>query len=363
MDERVNPWQSQADEWRRFAEQALATWTTRAEPVVKDVAEGMLLGQETVLRCAELMGEAWRSTAASMEAGNDWPAAVERFASQLRPGAGLSPDAVAAATADSAEMWRLYLETVGRMVGPWGESLRQTPGRVGPVLTGDHSAFIQLTKLYWDAWEKTGGRLLESPGLGFTREFNEKLMRGFDAWIEHRRAVAEYHLIVNDAWVDAVTAVLHDLRRRAEQGKPVESLRDFTTLWTTVTDGKMEEAFRSEMYAEAQGRMLNAAMRYRQQERAIVDTFLKMTDVAARSELDEAFREIYLLRRELKALRREVEGFKHASAARPGAAGDADLQVDSVGPKPTARARPKPEASSRPKPEAGARPKRAGGAR
>ena len=53
--------------------------------------------------------------------------------------------------------------------------------------------------------------------------------------------------------------------------------------------------------------MVNAAMVYRKHERTIVETFLKMTDIPARSELDEAFKAIYELSREVRELRRALD--------------------------------------------------------
>lgn len=177
-------------------------------------------------------------------------------------------------------------------------------------MAGDHSAFQDLTRLYWDAWEHTGGRLVDRHSFGLNREFEEKMLRGFDAWVDHRRALVEYQTVVAGASAEAVGAVMRTIAERAQQGKPIDSLRDLTAVWTTVTDETMELAFRSEPYAAAQGRMLNAAMILRQHERAIAETFLKMTDIPARSDLDEAFKEIHTLRREVKALRREMNAMK-----------------------------------------------------
>ncbi len=301
-----------AEQWRRLAEQAMGAWTAGSEPVVKDVASGLLATHDLVFRYTRLMTEAWQTLSAQVAAGQDWQAAIDGYREQVKRGWTVDPTAYAAIAGDTAELWRLYLETVGRLVGPWAQSLRQAPGHISSAISGDGSAFAGLSRLYWDAWEHTGGRLLESPSLGMTREFEEELLGGFDAWIDYRRAVAEYQLIVGEAWADASAAVFEALKARAEAGKPISSLRELTTLWTTVTDASMEEAFRSEPYAAAQGRMLNAAMRYRQAERAVVETFLKTTDIASRSELDEAFREIYRLRGELRALRGEMAALKAA---------------------------------------------------
>ncbi len=305
--------------WRRLVEETAAAWTAGAAPAARDAAAGLMNSQAAVWRFTDLVAQAWQAIAAQAARGEAWTEAVDTYVARLRQGWAAAPETLGAAGRDLTEMWRLYLDVVQRTVGPWGASLREAPGHFGAAATGNPSAFTALSRLYWDAWEHTGGRLLESPSLGATREFDEKLLRGFDAWMDHRRAVAEYQLVVADAWSDALAAVLRELGARAERGQPVSSLRDLTELWTTLTDAHMDEVFRSERYASAQGHMLNTAMIHRQRERAIAETLLKATDIPARSELDEAFKEIYGLRRELKALRQEVLALRgaHAGADRP----------------------------------------------
>lgn len=305
--------------WRRMAETTAAAWTAGAAPVAKDAAAGVMSSQSAIWRFTDLVAQAWQAVAAQAASGQSWNEAVDAYLARMRAGWSATPEALDAAGRDLTEMWRLYLDVVQRTVGPWGASLRQAPGHVGAAVTGNPSAFAELSRLYWDAWEHTGGRLLESPSLGATREFDEKLLRGFDAWMDYRRAVAEYQLVVADAWSDALGAVLREIGARAERGQPVASLRELTELWTSVTDAHMDQVFRSDPYAAAQGRMLNTAMIYRQRERAIAETWLKTTDIPARSELDEAFKEIYGLRRELKALRRELQALRAQPSVEPAA--------------------------------------------
>ena len=105
-----------------------------------------------------------------------------------------------------------------------------------------------------------------------------------------------------------------DIVSLAEKGQKIESLRDFVLLWTRGAEEIFTQAFRTEEYVLAQGQMLNAAMAYRIREREIIEIFLKLYDLPTRSELDETHRRIYELRKENKALRKEVESIKKSIA-------------------------------------------------
>lgn len=303
-----------AEQWQRLAAQSAALWTAGAAPVARDVSESLLQSQQALFQSTRLMTDAWVALNGQLAAGQDWAGSVDRAAAEMRRQLGALPGAARGAAGDSLELWRLYLEALGRQMGPWASTLSQARGQLGAAIGGDRSAFGQLSRLYWDAWENSIGRLLESPSLGYTRELEERLLGGFEAWMDYRRAVAEYQVVVGEAWAEAMDKVWRELAERARTGRPIASLREYIGLWTTMTDAHMETVFRSEAYAASQGRMLDAAMRYRRIERGIVETFLRTTDLATRSELDEAFREIHALKRELRQLRRE-----RAAAAAAGA--------------------------------------------
>lgn len=301
--------------WQRMARQAAENATAGSDPLVRDVTRRFLDAQQMSLRVANVMANAWRSMAGGE--GGDPAAAFQAWAEQLRQAAAATPETATAAADDAMAQWRTYLETLQRTMGPWAEAFTSAQRHFGGAATGDRNELGEIMRLNWDAWERTVGRVVESPSLGFSRELDEKMIAGFETWVAHRRALGEYQMVLGHAWADAAEAVAHALLERAEAGKPIESLKDLGTLWTEVSDQVLEKAFRSEGYAKAQGLMVTAAMNQRMAERTLVETFLKMTEIASRGELDEAFQEIYALRRELRELRRELgmrRGFAHTGA-------------------------------------------------
>jgi poly[(R)-3-hydroxyalkanoate] polymerase subunit PhaE len=236
---------------------------------------------------------------------------------------------------DSSELWRLYCEQWKGFVQPWAEPLRRAPWHFGQASTGNGSALIEFANLYWDAYEGTFGRLLESPSLGHTREMNEDLLRGFDAWLDYRRASFEYQVTPGGAWIDAFEEIMRRLVAQAEKGETVPGVRKLLFLWVDVVDHTFMEVFRSEEYILIQGQLVNAATTYRLREREIADAFLKASHLPSRSELDEGYRRIYELRKEVKELRKAVQEIKEEASAKPtkeAAVGTpADLPNDTAG--------------------------------
>ena len=309
-------------QWRALSDQTLAAWSAGGDPLMRQVATQLARSQSGLLQLTETLTGAWQAIAAQAGAGQDPSTLAARWAEQLRQGLG-APAELAGAGEDMATLWRTWLAMLEDTTGPWVKAWRQAPDHLSGALTGDRSELSDLSRLAWDAWEHTGGRLLESPSLGFGREGQERLLLGFDAWMDYRRAVAEYQGVLSELNAEAMAAVARQLADRAKDGQPVKSLRELSTVWTQAADEVFEAGFRSDRYAASQAAMVKKAIGYRQAERAIVEAALRNTDIATRTELGEAFQEVHRQRRELRALRREVAELRSvvtaAGAKRPAA--------------------------------------------
>ena len=305
-----------ADQWREIATRAVKGWTTEAEQVAKDVSERLLTTQDCVLRFLELSLSTWNAIAPKVEAGEDWQAVLEKYTEQLRQQFVLSPQGMGKATQDSGELWRLYVEEWQKLVLPWAESLQRSPWRVGQASTGDGSALVDLMNLYGDAYERTFGRLIESPSLGHTRELNEDLLKGFTAWMDYRQASFAYQVQLGETWTHAFEEFIRKLISQTEKGETVQSLRQLLFQWIDVIDQVFAKVFRSDEYIRLQGHLLNTSMTYRLREREIVEAFLKTSHVPARSELDEAHRRIYHLRKDVKELKKALHDIKAELSSR-----------------------------------------------
>ena len=121
---------------------------------------------------------------------------------------------------------------------------------------------------------------------------------------EYRRASFEYHVSLSETWTHAFEEFMRRLVTLAEKGEAVPSVKTLLQLWSETVDQVFTDVFRSDEYIRMQGRLVNTATAYRVREREIVDACLKASHLASRSELDEAYRRIYDLRKDVKELKR-----------------------------------------------------------
>jgi poly[(R)-3-hydroxyalkanoate] polymerase subunit PhaE len=298
------------DQPLQAALQGFPTWTAGTEHILKDVAERLRTTQDHMLRFLELSLRAWKAITSKTGFGEDPQTALQHYIDSLRQQLLQFPQEMQKALQDTNELSRLYREQWQGLVQPWAESIRQAPWRFGQASTGNGSALMGLPNLYWDAFEKTFGRMIESPSLGLTRELNQDMLKGFAAWLDYRRASFEYKVKLSETWIHAFEEFMRQLVALAETGETIPSVRKLLYLWVEIVDRVFTDVFRSDEYIRIQACLVNTATAYRLREREIVDAFVKTTHLASRSELDEAYLRIYELRKDVKELKKSLQAIK-----------------------------------------------------
>jgi class III poly(R)-hydroxyalkanoic acid synthase PhaE subunit len=306
------------EQWRALAVQTLGNWPggEANDSIARQVADQLVASQTAVLRFIEWLSNTWTTLAPQIEQGQDWQTTLQAYADQMREQFAASQAGMGQATQDLNELWKMYLEEGQRLFQPWMQPLQQTPMFGAGIASGRGSDLLELTNLYWNAFERTFGSLLQTPGLGLTRELNEKMARGFDRWLEYRRASAGYQSKLADVWAEAFEQLIHDLADMAEKGETITSVRDLLLLWGQTADRVFIKAFQTNEYVQIQGQFLNTAMAFRVQMREIRDITLEYYDLPTREEVDEAHRNIYELRKEIKALKKQVADMQKTAAPR-----------------------------------------------
>ena len=285
---------SPASPWSEAAAKGVRAWVDQTIPLANDVLGRVMPDPEALTSLFRSWMDVWEAFGreAHVQPGTFGPAGAAAQRMLSHPFGFPEPGSLAR---DVGELWGLYAQSVEELYGAW---LRVSHGSADPLAADSvhETGLGRFSGLSWDALERTFGRLLQTPGIGFTRELNEKLLGAFGAWLELRRATVDYQMAVSAALTESTTKFLRELAARAARGERVGGLRDFLGLWGDTLDEVLIESFRSEEYAKVQGRLVRAAMAYRIRERDALDVVLKTGHVPTRSDVDEVARSLHDLR-------------------------------------------------------------------
>lgn len=295
------------DQWRWLAEQSMQNLTASSGPTIKGIVEQMTASQASTMRFLELSTRAWQMIAPKVQAGEDWQSVLSDFSNQWFQQLVGGPAGFMTGSKDINELWRFYMEEWQKLGQPWMQSWFQSPWSISQMMTGSGSELAELSRLHWDAYERSFGRMTETPRMGSNREMMATLLNGFDTWVDFRKASADYHMILAKTSALAFEAVMKELVAISERGEKIESVRELMNLWMDTIDQTFTKLYKTEEYLNIQRDLSTAVMKYRMKEQEIVEIFMKTLNLPTRSELDDAYRSLYELRREVKALKKALK--------------------------------------------------------
>lgn len=295
------------EQWQWLTQQSLQAWTSGSAPTVKGVMQQWAASQASAMRLLELTTKAWQAMAPKVEAGEDWQSVMSEYSNQWFQQLVGGPTGMVSASKDLNELWRFYTEEWQKLMQPWQQSWGQAPWQFNQAMLGASNQLGELSRLHWDAYERSFGRMTETPMMGFNRELMAKLMGGFDTWVEFRKASADYHVLLAKTTSHAFEQVMKELVAFSERGEKIDSVRQLMNLWMDTIDHTFSKLYKSEEYLNVQRELSSAVMKYRLKEQEITEIMLKMLNLPTRGELDDAYRSLYELRKEVKALKKAMK--------------------------------------------------------
>ncbi len=334
------PWSGWVAQWQQMARDSLQKMGSGATGVPREVAERLFAGEASFLRFVEFALGTLKHIAPKIDAGEDWVELLRRQLGQMKqemtkaPAPWFTPEAAAAFSKDIPELWRLFLQETGKLSAPWTSSIKQAGGHIGEAMSGDRQAAIRMYNMFLDTFENTFGKLAAAPAIGYTREFQEKLTKAFESWVDARRAEVDLRTELVNTGLRALEGLLRELVAKGEAGEKVDSFRALFDLWVATAEKSYYDIASTESFAEIQGRVVNTAMQYRIRERELAEEIYRTVHLPTQSELDDAYRHMHDLKSEVRKLRSEVNQLKAAAKSQPAPAPAPQAAATATAPAP-----------------------------
>ncbi|MCM8594906.1 poly(R)-hydroxyalkanoic acid synthase subunit PhaE [Accumulibacter sp.] len=204
-------------------------------------------------------------------------------------------------------------------LGPWLSFLTQavSAGHFGETMLNGTSGLSRLLAMESDASAFSG--VGEIPHFGILREKNAKLMRMLDAAVDMRKNSLKFHTAFGEALAKAVEATVEELAKLAAKGEKITAVRDLMRLWYRTADASLQVTFNSQEFLDAQNEFTKAQQAYKLTQRVVIEDVLRGLDIPTRSEIDEAYKVIHDLKKEVRALRKQLPAPAAVAAAKPAA--------------------------------------------
>ena len=149
-----------------------------------------------------------------------------------------------------------------------------------------------------EALQTVTDKFLSVPGVGYTRESQEQMQKGFKLWNDYYKVSQEYNNAMSKVGLDALEVMRLRFLEMAECGEEIKSLRQIYDLWVDCNEKTCAEYVHTDEYSELYGRMTNALMAVKQHSRNTIDETLNALNMPTRRGMNTIQKRQQELRRE-----------------------------------------------------------------
>lgn len=266
---------------------------------------------------------------------NFWLSLIPQFMGQLGAPPGAGPQAPptmpwmntllfpADQIAKAAQMTQQSLQTMAQAMAPMMEGAAM-PNMFAPWAAALPTSAVPAMQSLGQAWsdfgsrmglptsaelntavDRTYGALTDALGLGPARQLHAAWQDLLKAAAAQQEARANYALLVNSAFTGGYERLVKRLADMVTAGERIDSVLALLKLWAVCTEDTVHETLQSERGLAATAALTRASLSQRKAVQKVAGIFADMLDLATHRDLDEAFREIQALKRELRNARRQ----------------------------------------------------------
>ncbi len=225
--------------------------------------------------------------------------------------------------ADFQKMFSAFPGLNQNLSGPLGGMIQQftdSLNNLGPMSANwDTSNLKEMFGEYKEQFVK----YLSAQKLGVDRERNEQIAQCIIAFMEYAELANEYMQKVGTISVQANLQLSKKLSELAAEGKSVTSFKELSNLWANEGDKYFAKEMGSPEFCKLQANYLDAQCKYNNFVNAMIEAELRDSPVATKGEVDLAYKKIYELSKEVRALKSKVQELTAAPASKSAPAASA----------------------------------------
>ena len=158
-------------------------------------------------------------------------------------------------------------------------------------------------------------QMLGMPGLGYTREDEERYKQLMAAGMDYQQAMLAYNQFFSDMGQVSVERMKDKVAKLQEAGKTIDSGRALYDLWVAACEDVYAERAITPEYSKLHGGLVNALMAFKNKWGEIMDNRLASMNMPTQREMRTLQNRLQETRREMRSLRSEVEQLKEQMLA------------------------------------------------
>jgi hypothetical protein len=164
-----------------------------------------------------------------------------------------------------------------------------------------------MFETWMEYYEKDVKPLLNIPQLGLARLYQERLNQTADNFNRYQAAMSEFLHLLSRPIEKSLRTMEEKLDHILREGELSESFKDYYSMWIKLLEGHYMNLFKSEEFLKSLGRTLAAGQDFKMAQRRVLEDCLQSLPIPTNKDMDELYKEIYLLKKKIKDLSRKLE--------------------------------------------------------
>ncbi len=159
-----------------------------------------------------------------------------------------------------------------------------------------------------DLYEREFQKFLKVPSLGLTRFYQDKFNNTIDKYNIFVTAISEFIYMFYVPIEKTGVVMQEKLEEMAEQGQFFDDFKDYYNMWIKILEGHYMTLLQSPEYTDVMDKTIQALVHYREAKEELVSDILRNLPVPTNREMDELYKDLYVLKKKVRDLSKKVEG-------------------------------------------------------
>jgi polyhydroxyalkanoate synthase subunit PhaE len=160
-----------------------------------------------------------------------------------------------------------------------------------------------VVKVWSELYETELRKIFNIPQLGLTRFYQEKMIRSVDKFNIFQSSLTEFLRLLSLPMEKSFQVMQGKLTELADKGNLPEDSKAYYQMWIKILEGHYMKLFQSSEYTNILNKTLHSMSEFSEAKKELLqDTLLYTLPVPTQKEMDELYKEIYLLKKRIKEL-------------------------------------------------------------
>lgn len=235
------------------------------------------------------------------------------FTNNLIP---LMPKEIQGLMTDSQSYINTYFKSLENVLGPWAKAYQNIADITMDSIYDDPMKLSDTLRQWKKAYDQTFGILVKSPVVGSSRELLEQNNKAIDAMIEMLVSVSEFMTKSSSVGYKYSKEAFNDYVESLEKGEGAKTFKEFYNMWSRHVENAIETYFNTDEFSKLIAKTADSAMIFKIEYNKLIEKSLADFPIVTISQVDNVYKKVYELRRELRDLKNELEDLKKSTEAK-----------------------------------------------